>query len=95
MRSYHWWIYGSDPATSKPFLLYGARSESECRQKALEMLSGLDFKMKRLPTRDITAASRMIRGHKLDKTHNITRSMRKLGHGKTMKRIQDKRRRIF
>jgi len=95
MRSYHWWIYGVDPNTGKPFLIYGSPIESECRQKALEMLSGIDFKLKRLATRDITAASRQLRGYKLDKTHNITRSMRKLGHDKTMRRIQEKRRRIF
>ena len=95
MRSYHWWIGGIDPNTGKRFLIYGDPQESVARQKALEMLSGIDFKMKRLGTRDIGSASRMWKGQRLATSHDITDATRKLGHDKTLKRIQDKRRRIF
>jgi len=94
MRSYHWWISGLTPQ-GKRFLLYGDPQESVCRQKALEMLSRIDFRLKRLPTRDIGKASQMWKGGSLEKSHDITDATRKLGHNKTMKRIQDKRRRIF
>ena len=91
MRQFHWWISGTDPHTGHRFLIYGDPSESVCRQKALEMLSGIDFKMRRLPTRDISTAARLWKGSRLATHHDITDATRKLGRHKTVKRMLNKR----
>jgi len=91
MRQFHWWISGLDPHSGKRFLIYGDPQESVCRQKALEMLSGIDFKMKRLPTRDPNAAARMWKGERLAVHHDLSDAMRRQGRSKTLKRMLNKR----
>jgi len=72
----------------KPFLLFGGDTETECRQKGMEMLSGLDFQIKALKTRDISTASRMLKYGKLEKSHNLGEAKQRLGHDRTIKRRQ-------
>jgi len=83
---YYYWITTQNE--SQPILLYGGLTESEAREKGLEMLSGTDFQIKRLPTRDIGAASAYIRGKRLEATHDIHESTRRIGHERTVRRFK-------
>jgi len=94
MKEFHFWIYGRNPDDGKVFLIYGCparQGEDHCRQLALEMLGGMDFKMRRLDTRDIASASRQIKGQRLATTHDLTKSTKRLGHNKTIRRSRIKR----
>lgn len=80
-RRYYWWIYGRDDGDGKPFLVFGSdKSEDDARMKGFDMLSGVEFDIKRLPTRDVSSASRMIKGHKLEVSHDLRKSTRRLSH---------------
>jgi len=88
-REYFYWLYGRNPEDGKGFLIYACpdrEGESTARTRGFEMLGGMDFKIKRLPTRDIGSASAMIRGVKLDTGMGLRRAQQRLGHDKTVKR---------
>jgi len=72
----YYWLVAKDE-TGKPYLVYGGATEEEARQKGLENLNGIDFEIKPLPTRDLSSASSMLRGNRLEQTH----SLRKQGNG--------------
>lgn len=92
MRQYHWWIGCVDPETGKHHLIYGAPDygsdggEDVARSRALEMLSTLDFKLKRLPTRDLSTASAMWRGQRLAQGDGLHASSQRIGHEKSIAR---------
>jgi len=89
---FYYWIYGRDTTgDGKPFLCYGGMTETEAMEKGREMLSGLDFQVKKLATRDISTASRMLKYGKLEKSHSLRESKEHLGHSKTIKRMQARR----
>ena len=90
-RRYYYWITAKDPETGKPYLIFGGSDENEARMKGLEMLPGIDFDLKRLPTRDIGAASRMIKGGRLEETHSLRDAGQRIGHEKTVARRRRKR----
>ncbi len=90
MADYHYWIVAEQDG--KPILIYGARDEAQARMRGLEMLSGINFDLERLPTRDLHKASSMIRGSKLDKTHNLDRSMQRQTHERGLKQKHNRRR---
>jgi hypothetical protein len=83
---WYWWITSSDPETGKPYLIAGGRSEEEARQKAFEFLGGMDFKLKRLPTRNLARASSLLKGNRLEETKSLHKAAEKLGHERTVKR---------
>lgn len=92
-RRDYYWLVCRDPDTGKPYLIKGGDSETEAREKGLEMLSGIDFEIKALPTRDTSAASAMIRGKRLEDTHDLRSARQKLGHERSIDRMRKRLRR--
>jgi len=91
---YWYWITSRCPETGKPYLIAGGRTEEECRQRGMEMLGGLDFKIKRLPTRNLQRASSMLKGDRLSRVHSLKKAAERIGHERTVKRsVQDRMRR--
>jgi len=87
-RNWHYWITAKDPETGKPYLIAGGRTEEEARQKGLEMLGGIDFNIRRLPTINMAAASAMIKGRRLEKGKNLRKATERIGHNRTLRRRQ-------
>lgn len=85
----YWWIVAHDPETGKPYLVFGSdKSEEDARQKGLEMLAGIDFDIKRYPTRDLGTASAYLRGKRLERTHSLRESSKRIGHTKSLRRLR-------
>lgn len=79
-RRQFWWIVAKDEDSGRDFLIFGSdRSEEDARTKGMEML-GANFDIKRFPTKDISAASAMLRGKKLEQTHSLSKSTERLRH---------------
>jgi hypothetical protein len=89
-RRYYYWLVTRDE-NGRPYLVFGGNDENEARRKGLEILDGMDFEIKRYPTRDLTAASSYFRGKRLEDTHSIKESSRRIGHDKSIDRIRKKR----
>ena len=89
-RRHYYWITAKDD-TGKPYLIYGGATEEEARQKGLEMLGGIDFEVKSLPTSNLSMASSMLKGNKLESTHSLKESTRRLGHERSVNRIKKRR----
>lgn len=92
MTDYHYWIVAR--SENKPYLVYACparEGEQTARQRGLELLGGIDFEIKRYPTRDLGRASSLYRGHRLDKTHSLREASRRIGHDKSIKRLKKKR----
>lgn len=86
---YYWWIVSADPETGKPYLIFGSdKGEDDARQKGLEMLSGLDFQIKRLPTRNLAMASSMLKGNRLEQSRSLKTASKRLGHSKSLRRLK-------
>jgi len=85
MRQNHYWLISKDE-DGKPYLVYGGLSENEARQKGLEMLGGMDFEIKRYPTKDLGTASSYLRGRRLEQTQSLRESGRRIGHTKSINR---------
>ena len=86
-RRYYYWLATRDE-NGKPYLIFGGINEEEARQKGLDMLGGLDFEIKRYPTRDLATASAFYRGVRLEETHSLSKAGRRIGHDKSLKRRQ-------
>ena len=97
MREYHWWIISKDEQ-GKPYLIYGAPDfgsaggEDVARSKAFEVLGGLDFELKRLPTRTLSTARGFVCGSRLERGMGLRESTRRLGHEKSLDRLRRRRR---
>lgn len=94
MREYHYWISAIEPETGKPYLLYGCparEGEEKARQRGMELLGGLDFQIKRYPTRDINMASSYLRGKRQEQTQSLKESSRRIGHNKSLRRLRRRR----
>lgn len=87
-RMYYWIVARGDDG--KPYLISAAdcHSESDAHQRALEMLSGLDFKIMRFPTMDIHQASAYMRGKRLNSGQGLSRSTQRQGHEKSIARLR-------
>ena len=81
-----YWIVCTDPETNKNFLIAGGRTEDEARQRGMEMLGGLDFTIKRLPTRNLQRASSLLKGNRLEQTRSLRKASERLGHERTVRR---------
>ena len=92
-RRKYYWLICKDPETKKVFLIAGGSTEEEARQKGLEMLSGIDFRIEGLPTRNLQTASSIIRGKRLEDTHSLQRARERIGHSKSIERYKRKQRR--
>lgn len=76
----YWWLVARDEH-GKTVLIFGSdRSEEDARQRGLEMLSGLDFAVKRLPTRDLGRASSLLKGNRLEEAHSLRDATQRLRH---------------
>ncbi len=96
MRQYHFWIATRDEA-GKSYLIYGCPDrdgESACRDKGIEMLGGLDFEIKRYPTRNLAEASAFYRGKRLERGDGLKAATQRLGHEKSVARMRIRRRRL-
>lgn len=91
MADYYYWLIAKDPETGKPYLIPGGRTESEAHQKGLEMLGGIDFKVKRLNTRDPNRASSLLKGERLEKTKSLKTATERLGRTKSLLRMRKRR----
>jgi len=85
-REYYW--VATRDEEGKPYLIFGGASESEARQKGLEMLAGLDFEIKRYPTRDLATASSYFRGKRLEQTNSLKQAGKRIGHDKSVNRLK-------
>lgn len=85
-KRYHYWIVVYD--RERPYLVYGSPDEEEARRKGLELLAGANFELKRYPTMDLSTASAFLRGKRLDDTHNLRESSRRIGHDRSLRRLK-------
>ena len=86
-RQQYYWIVTRDPETRQPYLVYGGLTENTARQKGLEILGGVDFEIKMYPTKDMRTASAFLRGKRLESTHSLEKSSRRIGHDRSLKRL--------
>ena len=91
-RRKYYWLICQDPDTEKVFLIAGGSTEEEARSKGLEMLSGIDFEIRGLPTRNLQTASSMVRGKRLEDTQLLSKAKERLGHNRSLDRLKRKRR---
>lgn len=82
------WIVCIDPESGKPFLVAGDFDESRARQKGLELLGGVNFELKPLPTTSLARASSMLKGNRLQETHNIHNAAQRIGHERSIARLR-------
>ena len=98
-KQYHWWIAAQDE-NGKPYLIYGAPDfgsnggEDAARAKGIDMLGGLNFEIKRYPTRALSEASSYYRGKRLESGEGLRASTQRLGHEKSIARRLARRRRL-
>ena len=88
---FYYWICARDPDSGRPYLVFGSdKGEEDARQKGMELLGGLDFEIKRFPTRDLAAASAFLRGKRLEQTQSLRTAGRRIGHTKSLRRLRRK-----
>ena len=85
-RNYYW--LSAQDETGKSYLVYGGITEDEARQKGFEMLGGVDFEIKRLPTRNLATASSMLKGNRLEQTHSLREAGKRMGHNRSLKKLR-------
>lgn len=85
-RNYYWLVCRDEQG--KSYLVFGGDDESEARQKGLEMLGGIDFEIKRYPTRDKDTASAYYRGVRLEQGEGLSKARQRIGHEKSIKRLR-------
>ena len=84
----YFWLVTSAPDTGKPYLIFGGDTEEQARQQGLDLLNGIDFEIRSLPTRSLPMASALIRGKRLDETHSLKRASERLGHNRSIARLR-------
>lgn len=87
MQHLYFWIVAQD-AGGRPYLIAGCDTEDETRQKALEMLGNMDFVIRRFATRDISAASQILRGKRVESAHSLSVARQRIGHERSVRRRQ-------
>lgn len=90
IHSYHYWIFTKDK-DGRMYLIYGCPArdgEDKARQRGMELLGSVDFELKRYPTSSIQAASSMARGSRLNETHSLEISKKRIGHNKSISRLK-------
>ena len=86
-RRYYYWITATDE-TGKPYLIFGHAEEEQARQRGLELLSGLDFQLVRLPTSNLSRASSFLKGNRLEETRSLRQASQRLGHDRSLRRLK-------
>lgn len=92
-RRRYYWLICQDPDTGRPFLIAGGNTESEARERGLDMLGGIDFEIRALPTRNLASASSMVRGKRLEDTHSLHKAGERQGHERSLHRLRNRIRR--
>ena len=88
----YWWLVTTNAAGDR-FLVFGSGvSESDARQRGIELLNGLDFEIKKYPTRVQATASSLLRGKRLEQTHSLSEASKRLKHEKSLKRLRTHKR---
>lgn len=86
-RRTYYWLLARDIDSNKPYLVFGGNTEEEARQKGLEMLGGVDFEIKPLPTKNLAMASSMLKGNRLQETKSLREAGKRIGHNRSLKRM--------
>lgn len=86
---YYYWIVTQDQG--RPYLIFGGPDEEEARRKGLELLGGLDFKLVRYRTSQLSQASAFYRGARLESGLGIRESSRRQGHERSLDRLRRRR----
>lgn len=89
-RRKYYWLLAKDTETGQPFLIAGGDTEHEARQKGLECLSGVDFEIRGLYTRNLEKASQIVRGKRLEDTHSLQKARQRIGHEKSIRRWRER-----
>ena len=76
-RDYYWLVANLEGNT---YLVYGGVTEEEARQKGFDTLSGVNFEIRKFPTRDQSSASSMLKGHTLNETRSLKKATKRLRH---------------
>jgi hypothetical protein len=86
-RQPYYWVFASPDG--KPTLIKGGATEYAARQIGLEKLSGIDFRVVRLHTTNLQAASAEMRGQVLDETHDLRQATKRQMHERGLRRRLD------
>ena len=79
MRRWYWWLVAKEDSGQR-YLIFGSdKSEEEARQKGFE-LGMSDFDIKRFPTRDVNAASHMLKYGIVKAKRDIRQAGKRLRH---------------
>ena len=90
-RRYYYWICTHEPETGKPYLVFGSdKDEADARQRGMELLGGVDFEIKRFPTRDLATASSYLRGKRLEQSGSLGEAGKRIGHDRSISRLRRK-----
>lgn len=93
VRKYYYWLCAKDPETGKPYLVFGSeKDEADARQRGLELFGGVDFIIKRYPTRDLDTASAYLRGKRLEQSGSLGEAGKRIGHTRSLRRLRRKQR---
>ena len=82
----YWWIVAHDDSGEDTLIFGSSLSEDDARRQGLTMLPGINFEIKKFPTRDLGTASAMYKGKKLKDGHSLRDSKRHLIHEKGLAR---------
>ena len=87
---FYWWIITE--SEGKPYLIFGSDiGENQALQKGREMLPGMDFQIRKLPTRSLQRASSLLKGNRLETTHSLKKASMRLGHDKSANKLRKKK----
>jgi hypothetical protein len=86
---YYYWIVTQDQG--RPYLIFGGADEEEARRKGLELLGGLDFRLVRYRTSQLSQASAFYRGERLENGLGIRESAKRQGHERSLDRLRRRR----
>ena len=86
---YYYWIVTQDQG--RPYLIFGGTDEEEARRKGLELLGGLDFRLVRYRTSQLSQASAFYRGERLESGLGIRESAKRQGHERSLDRLRRRR----
>jgi len=87
-RRQYYWLVCKDPQTGEPYLIKGGKTEEEARQRGLDFLGNIDFEVRMLPTINISRASAMLRGKRLEDTHSLQKAKKRIGHDRSLARMR-------
>ncbi len=89
---FYFWIATHDESGKSYLILAsGCKTENEARLFGMETLGGLDFEIKKYPTRDRNQASAMYRGKRLASGEGLHKSTQRVGRKRSLNRMLKRR----